>query len=104
MTPRLTSKARTGFWKGGDAYIWLSAGATAFAVLLILAVLGIIAAGGLGAFWTRPLVQVTLVDGAVYLGEIAGREAIPAERASHPGEHRIRIRAANRDLNRDRDF
>lgn len=104
MTPRLTSKARTGFWKGGDAYIWLSAGATAFAVLLILAVLGIIAAGGLGAFWPRPLVQVTLVDGAVYLGEIAGREAIPAERASHPGEHRIRIRAANRDLNRDRDF
>lgn len=102
--PRLTSKTRTGFWSGGDAFVWLSAGATAFAVLLILAVLGIIAAGGLGAFWPRPLVQITLSDGTVYLGEISGREAIPLERASDPGEHRVRIRAANRDLNRDRDY
>jgi phosphate transport system permease protein len=104
MTPRLTTRNRTGFWRGGEAYIWLSAGATAFAVLLILAVLGVIAAGGLGAFWPRPLVQLTLSDGTVYLGEISEREPIPAERASHPGEHRVRIRAANRDLNRDRDF
>lgn len=104
MTPRLTSKPRSGFWAGGDAFIWLSAGATAFAVLLILAVLGIIAVGGLGAFWPKPLVQVTLADGTVYLGEIAGREPIPADLASILGEHRIQVRAANRDLNRDRDF
>lgn len=104
MNPHLTGKKRTGFWRSGEAYVWLSAGATAFAVLLILSVLGIIAAGGLGAFWPRPLVQVTLSDGTVYLGEISGREPIPAERASQPEEHRVRIRAANRDLNRDRDF
>ena len=96
--------SRIEFWKRGDAFVWLSAGATGFALLLILGVLYLIAAGGLGYFWPAEIVQIETTDGQVHLGEIWERQAMPADIASHPGEERIRLRAANRRLNGDREF
>lgn len=96
--------SRFEFWRRGDAFVWLSAGATGFALLLILGVLYLIAAGGLGYFWPAEIVQVETTDGKTYLGEIWERQEMPEDIASVPGEHRIRIRAANRRLNGDGEF
>lgn len=99
-----TRGSRLDFWRRGDAFVWISAGATGFALLLILGVLYLIAAGGLGFFWPATVEQIETTDGELYLGEIWERQAMPADLASTPGEHRIRVRAANRRENGPREF
>jgi phosphate transport system permease protein len=59
----------------------------------------VILANGLTFFWPKPLEQVTLKDGGVFLGEIANREAIPDPgQPDHHPKHRILLRIGNRDL------
>lgn len=91
------------FWRG-SAFVWLSGGATAFALLLIVSVLTIIASQGLGVFWPGPIDRFYLKDGTTLVGEVWGREPVPVNQASHHGEDRLRVRAANRDLNGSREF
>ena len=61
--------------------------------------IALILTNGLGFFWPGDLVQLTLRDGSVVLGEVTSREAIP-----HPGtsEHlkrfRVQLKLGNRDL------
>lgn len=93
-----------GFWQSGDVGIWLSAGATAVALLLILGVFVVVAAGGLGFFWPRALSQYALADGSVLLGLPWAKEPIPAGAPGSPHGTRIEIHAANRDLDSGREF
>ncbi len=88
-------RPRAGYWASGDAFIWLAAGATALALILIAAVLVIVAAGGLGAFWPKSLERHVLADGDVVMGQSWGSEPIPG---AAEGETRIRVRAGNRDV------
>lgn len=95
---------RSGFFGSGDVFVWLSAGATALALLMILAVLGIIAWGGLGLFWPGNLIEYRIADGTVILGERWGEEKVPAGMGEAAGASRIRIRAGNRRLYGEREF
>jgi phosphate transport system permease protein len=82
----------------GQTFTWLCGGALAFNLLLALGLLLLIAVYGLGYFWQKPLVQLTLRDGSQVLGEIHEREAIPPGPQDETPGQRLRLKVANRDL------
>ena len=45
--------------------IWLTGSALGVSLLMIVGLIGVILVNGLGFFWPRPLVQITLKDGSV---------------------------------------
>ncbi|MBK8230704.1 MAG: phosphate ABC transporter permease PstA [Candidatus Eisenbacteria bacterium] len=116
--PRAT-RPRSGYWASGDAGIWLTAGATALCLLLILGVFALIVAGGLGFFWPRAVHEFTLADGTRVHGQIWEREPMPAgshgpgggttsDAAGKPATagraERIEIKGANRDVDASREY
>ncbi len=84
----------------GRAFTWLCGGALALNLLLIIGLLLLIAVRGLGYFWQRDLVLVTLEEGATLLGEINLRELRPASEWQDPEQplYRIRLKVGNRDV------
>jgi phosphate transport system permease protein len=92
----------------GQALTWLSGGALALNLLLILALLAVIAVGGLGAFWQRRVPLLVLDDGTRLLGEIRAHEAAPppmgGDAAGRIVGPRIQVRVGNRDLGGGADF
>ena len=81
-------------WRSGEPFIWLTGGALALSLLLVGGLLGLILYNGLGFFWPKGIVRATLGDGKVMTGQVADREPIPGK----PGQYRIKLRVANRDL------
>jgi phosphate transport system permease protein len=66
---------------------------------MIAGLVGVILVNGLGFFWPRPLLEVTLRDGGVFLGEVENREQIPNPgHPDHLKKSRIQLRVGNRDL------
>jgi len=88
------SVRRNGFWGTGEAFIWLTGGALSLALLLVAGLIGLIVYNGMGFFWPKDVVRVTLSDGVVMTGQIVEREPLPG----NPNEHRIKVKVANRDL------
>ena len=88
------------FWKSGDPFIWLTAGALAVSLLMILGLVALILANGLHQFWPADLVEIRLRDGQRLLGEVWDREEIPGEVEGPVGSgaHRVRVKVGNRDL------
>lgn len=58
----------------GEPWVWLTGGALATALAMILGLLCFIVVRGASTFWPQPLEVVELVDGRKTLGEISGRE------------------------------
>src|SRR5262245_33780767 len=82
------------FWASGEPFIWLTGGALAIALLMVMGLIGLILYNGLGFFWPARVMRVELKDGKVLTGPVVAREAIPGT----AGHHRIKIRVGNRDL------
>src|SRR5439155_1093460 len=81
-------------WRSGEPFIWLTGGALAAALIMVVGLLAIIVGNAAGFFWPAEVVRVTLTDGRVLTGPIADRERIPGK-----GETwRIKLKVANRDL------
>jgi phosphate transport system permease protein len=72
---------------------WLTAGALATNVLLVVGLLALIALRGLAHFWQPQLVELELRDGTRLLGAEVEREARPGD-----AELRVRMALGNRDL------
>jgi phosphate transport system permease protein len=86
-------------FRRGDPMIWLTGSALGVCMLMIAGLIGVILVNGLSFFWPVPVERVTLKDGGVFMGEIAGREAIPNPgQPDHLEKHRILLRLGNRDL------
>ena len=68
--PRL----RTSLLAHGEPMIWLTGGALALSLAMIVGLLGLILVEGLATFWPGPLVELRLKDGSVWLGEVASTE------------------------------
>jgi phosphate transport system permease protein len=83
-----------GFWRSGDPFIWLTAGAVALALLMVAGLVLLILAGGLGHFWPRAVLRVDLGDGKAATGQVVQRESVPGR----PGQYRIKLKVANRDV------
>jgi phosphate transport system permease protein len=82
----------------GQSLTWLCGGALALNMLLVVALLGLLAANGFGYFWQRPLVLLTLRDGTRVLGEVHQQEAIPQSGREGGPATRIQLKTGNRDL------
>ena len=83
----------------GDAAIWLAGSGLGTCLLMIAGMIGLILTNGLGFFWPGPLVELTLKDGTVLVGEVAAREPIPAPgTADHLQRSRLQLKLGNRDL------
>ncbi len=98
LTPQDRSRRfREGF---GLSMTWLAGGALALNLVLILGLLLLIGAKGLGFFWQKELVELSLEDGTKVLGEINLRELRPESEWKSPSEpaYRIRLKVGNRDL------
>ena len=81
-------------WSSGEPFIWLTGGALTLSLLLVAGLIGLILYNGLGFFWPRDVVRLTLADGDVLTGQIVEREPVPGK----PGQYRIKLKVANRDL------
>jgi len=76
----------------GEPWVWLTGGALALAVAMIVGLLGYIVYQGAGTFWPRSLDLVELSDGRRVLGEEVAREEAP------DGSGRRLVRTANFEL------
>ncbi len=81
-------------WRSGEPFIWLTGGALALSLLLVAGLIGLILYNGLGFFWPKDVLRATLADGKVMTGQLADREPVPGK----PGQYRIKLKVANRDL------
>ena len=87
------------FIRRGDPAIWFAGTGLGISVLMIGGMIVLILSQGLGFFWPRPVVLVTLKTGGVQMGEISGSEAIPAPGTDgHLQRRRIQLKLGNRDL------
>ena len=83
----------------GDPFVWLAGSGLGISLLMILGLLGVILVNGLGFFWPKPLLQLTLRDGVVLLGEQVTREVIPTPGVvDAPEQFRLQLKLGNRDL------
>ena len=84
----------------GESLTALCGGALALNLLLILSLLFLLAANGLGTFWQKKLVHLTLSDGTTVLGEVHQVEEIPTWAGDGPATpaERIQVKVGNRDL------
>ena len=88
------------FFASGTLFIWLAGGALACSLLLIGGLLTLIFINGMGYFWPKDLVQLTLKDDTRVLGEIVDTQRIP-ETVSADFPHvqsRIQLKVGNRDV------
>jgi phosphate transport system permease protein len=89
-----TRRART-----GEAWVWFTGSALGISLLMIVGLILVILANGLGFFWPEPLEKVTLTDGSTWLGQVVAREPIPRPGTpEHNKQHRIQLKVGNRDL------
>lgn len=84
----------------GDLFVWASGAGLAIALIMVVGLLVLIMANGMGFFWIGDIVEVTLTDGTRVMGQPAGREIIPNSITpeSPEGRGRIRLKIGNRDL------
>ena len=81
-------------WRSGEPFIWLTGGALATALIMVVGLVVIIVGNAAGFFWPADVVRLTLTDGTVLTGPIADRERIPGKADAW----REKIKVANRDL------
>lgn len=88
------------FLDSGSLFIWLCGGALGLSLLMIGGLLVVILINGMGYFWPKDLLQLTLNDGSAVLGEWVATETIPnSESSAKPkGHERIQLKVGNRDL------
>ncbi|GMV81252.1 MAG: hypothetical protein AMXMBFR7_24360 [Planctomycetota bacterium] len=85
--------------RSGDPFIWLTGGALAASLLLVIGMIALIFVSGLGYFWPHALTKFDLGDGKQVLGALMEREEIPnPDNPEHAVRHRIKVKQGNRDL------
>ncbi len=88
------------FLDSGSLFIWLCGGALSVSLLMIGGLLTLILINGMGYFWPKDLIQLTMNDGSLVLGEWVATEVIPdSESVEKPkGHERVQLKVGNRDL------
>ncbi|MGH7135436.1 MAG: hypothetical protein ACREHD_06825, partial [Pirellulales bacterium] len=76
-TPR--RKARTPLSAHGEPMVWLTGGALAIALVMIVVLVGYIFFQGISTFWPAAVVELTLLDGRKVLGEVRRYETFRPE-------------------------
>ncbi|PSL13892.1 phosphate transport system permease protein [Marinobacterium halophilum] len=96
--------------KSGSPWVWLNAGAVAICVIMVVGLLGLIAARGLAHFWPADVMQATYTQGeqdSRIMGELVQQEMVPADQLRGAGvEVPEGVETMRRDLLKvgNRDF
>jgi phosphate transport system permease protein len=85
-------------FKTGDPFIWLTGGALATSLLMIIGLLVLVSTRALGFFWPADILQIQLQDGSQALGQVQARELRPRAGAEASAEYRVQLQVGNRDL------
>ena len=100
----------TEWTKSGSPWVWLNAGAVAICMIMVIGLLGLIAARGLGHFWPADIMQAKYTENGntmVVAGEIVQQEQVPATQLRDAGVkvpegaefmQRDLIKVGNRDV------
>jgi len=99
------------WFKSGDPWIWMTAGAVSVSLLMVFGVLGLVTVKGMVYFWPSDVVsaQYQMKDGAQVhvVGEIYDDELVPLQRLRDAGEkldvdtefvERVLFKTGNRDI------
>ncbi|MGK0443216.1 MAG: phosphate transport system permease protein [Bermanella sp.] len=97
--------------KSGSPFIWLNAGAVAISIIMVLGLIGFIAAKGLVHFWPGKIMEATYTlpgnTPAIVMGQISDSEMVPQSQLKAIGLNtedgaleakRILIKVGNRDV------
>lgn len=98
------------YFKSGDAWVWLNAGAVAVSLIMVAGILGLIAVRGLGHFWPSAVMQAQYNDNGTLqtvIGELYDEKIDTAQRLRESGVEipdsmktvtRYSIKQGNRDV------
>jgi len=70
-------RAKSSLLSRGEPMVWLTGGALALSLGMIVGLLGLVLWQGSLTFWPVPLVQITTLDGRQLLGELTRTESFP---------------------------
>lgn len=80
--PRRRGSSHSTLVAHGEPQLWLTGGALAIAIVLIVGLLALVVVQGIGTFWPRAVVEMKLADGSVCMGEITRSEQFKPEAAA----------------------
>lgn len=100
------------YFKSGEAWVWLNAGAVAISLIMVLGLMGLIAVRGLGHFWPADIIQASYHDPVsgqheIVAGELYDQKEDTAQRLRDAGitvpqdqalVKRYSLKVGNRDL------
>jgi phosphate transport system permease protein len=99
------------WFKGGEPWIWTTAGAVALSLVMVYAVVWMTAVQGLGHWWPKPLVETTVTEAGGnaqrLIGELRDKEEISLRRLRESGYEiksedqftsRYLVKQGNRDV------
>ena len=101
---------KVGFLKSGTPWVWLNAAAVSVSMIMVVGLLLLIAARGLGHFWPKTIWEIEYQENdntAVLIGERAKEETVPAKQLIASGLHhdfeeefveRTLLKIGNRDV------
>lgn len=117
MELRRSSASVNSMLAQGRPMLWITGGALSVCIVMIIGLLGLVLYQGASTFWPKPVTQVTLHDGRVFMGQVtrdgwytprqdeidafgdAGREAVARSFEDHDGlTFRRLFRTANFDV------
>jgi phosphate transport system permease protein len=78
-------RSATSLLQNGEGMLWLTGGALAVSIAMIIGLLALIVAQGIETFWPVPLVQVKVAGGSVFLGEVTRQEDYRLDKQSLSG-------------------
>jgi ABC-type phosphate transport system permease subunit len=82
----------------GEPSVWLTGGALAVALFMIVGLLGLIVVQGMATFWPGSLVEIETTDGKKHLGEVTRSETLKTETPDAVVGRQRLIRTENFDL------
>lgn len=88
------------YFKSGEAYVWLNAGAVAICLIMVVGLLSLIAVRGLSYFWPADIMEITYDDNGkqkAYIGELFDTKVDSAKVLKEDG---IRIPEGLQDLDK----
>jgi phosphate transport system permease protein len=97
---RSRSASQSSLLARGEPMLWITGGALALALAMIVGLVGLILWKGSTTFWPPAVIEVKTLDGQTYLGEVAGtetyrpgEEVFDALEASIAAQARLRVSA-----------
>jgi phosphate transport system permease protein len=88
-------RARSSVLANGEAMLWLTGGALAIALVMIVGLLLLVFVQGTKTFWPVPVVEMRLSDGKALMGEITRTEDLPEQPGDSIGMKRWLLRTGN---------